>query len=111
LKENVSAFSIPVGFYMDEKLSEAPLIQLMPSFHFTYGKSRYFDFTFSPKALFFISGNGVSYIPLINLTAGFGLSSNLKKWAVRPEFGYTISPYSSSGILQTAVGLSLTLGN
>ena len=31
-------------------------------------------------------GDGVGILPAINL--GLGLSSNLDKWAIRPEIGY-----------------------
>jgi hypothetical protein len=104
-RTSASAFSIPIGIYVPDEEGENPVYQLMPSFHFSYWGSKYFEFTFSPKMLFIL--NNFPSPPYLNMTAGFGLSSDLSKWAIRPEIGYSIyTGGEQTGILQTAVGLS-----
>lgn len=105
--KSASAFSIPLGVYIPNEEDATPVYQLMPAFHFTFSGSKYFEFNFSPKMLFILN-NFPSY-PFLNMTAGFGFSSDLSKWAIRPEIGYSVyTGGKSSGILQTAVGLSFT---
>lgn len=55
-----------------------------PRMAFTYPSGKYFDLTFSPKLDYYFS-EGTSFDWGVNL--GCGLSSNLDKWAIRPEIG------------------------
>lgn len=87
LGEN-AAFSLPLGLYV----GDFPAIQLDPRFYITVIPSDKFDFTIIPKC--HISGLGAGgIIPGISVGAGF--SSDLTKWAIRPEIGYDL--WSLSG--------------
>lgn len=55
-----------------------------PRMAFTYPSGKYFDLTLSPKLDFYF-GSGTSVNWGVNL--GWGLSSNLDRWAIRPEIG------------------------
>lgn len=106
LSENISAFSIPVGIYFSN--GGAGVIQLTPTFLFTFSDDKYFEFNLSPKALVYFNS-----APMFSIAAGIGLSSDLSQWAIRPELGYTISTssLSTSGILHVGAGVSINFGN
>lgn len=84
LKEGKMSASIPVGVYVFDK-DETPLFTLEPRIIYTFSQNDQFEFNLIPKAHIFF-GDVINYLPGINL--GLGFSSNLNKWAIRPEFGY-----------------------
>tara|TARA_B100000809_G_scaffold266716_1_gene330948 strand:- start:2430 stop:3068 length:639 start_codon:yes stop_codon:yes gene_type:complete len=83
LWEDRIAFSIPISAYLNDIQS---FYQIDPRFFFTFGQGDHFDFTIIPKA-HFIFFDGDTYVtPALSL--GIGLSSDLSKWAIRPEVGF-----------------------
>jgi len=82
LKEDKIAMGIPIGLYEYEG---GIITSLDPRVFFTFRKNDKFEFNLVPKMHFFF-GDGVGIYPALSL--GFGLSSNLDKWAIRPEIGF-----------------------
>lgn len=82
LKEDLMAFSVPVGIYC---LEGEYIGSIDPRFIVTGSKNKKFDFTIIPKVHILIS-DGVILIPGVSFN--IGLSDNLDKWAVRPEIGF-----------------------
>ncbi|MFT5998426.1 MAG: hypothetical protein ACI81P_000879 [Neolewinella sp.] len=90
LKQDKIAVSIPLGVYIYE--GEAAY-SLDPRLFFTFGKSQTFEFNVVPK-MHLVFGDEFEATPGINL--GFGISKNLKEWAIRPEIGF--DGYGTIGI-------------
>ncbi len=93
LKEDVLALSIPLGFYLYSSFdTESPsgfgYMSIDPRFYLTlFGSSDIFELTIIPKVHLLVAGfGGIAVFPGIAL--GIGLSSDLDKWAIRPEIGY-----------------------
>ena len=84
LKQDKIAFSLPLGIYTT-KLGESVRFVLDPRFFFTFFQNEKFEVNLIPKAHIFI-GNGVVFMPGMNL--GLGFSNDLNKWAIRPEIGF-----------------------
>ncbi len=85
------AFSIPVGIYANEFLT---MYQLDPRLFFTFGQGAHFEFNIIPKLHIFFGDGATGLTPGINV--GLGLSSDLSKWAIRPEIGY--DSYTTFGL-------------
>lgn len=83
LWKNRIAFSIPVAAYLN---TEHSFYQIDPRFFFTFGQGDYFEFTIIPKAHFIFTENETYVNPALSF--GLGLSSDLSKWAIRPEIGF-----------------------
>lgn len=81
LKEKL-ALGLPVGLYNYEGGLTA---SIDPRIFFTVGISDKFDFTVIPKVHVLI-GDDIGLYP--GLSLGMGLSSNMDRWAIRPEIGY-----------------------
>jgi hypothetical protein len=111
LIQDKSAFSIPIGYYFTKEGGN--LFQLTPSFLFTFSDDNYVEFNLSPKFII-LCNPSASVNPFLfmgSLSAGFGFSSNIKKWAIRPEIGYTVGiPDVSYGIFHYGCGLTLNFG-
>ena len=93
LKADRIAFSPAVGLYIQDG-GVAPV--LSPKFYFTIPASDHFEVTFAPKADIYGLGGFA-----IGVTCGLGISSDLDKWAVRPEIGYM-----TGGFLNLGIGLT-----
>lgn len=99
LKEGRIAFSAPVGLYNFADVG-GTIFEFKPRFHFTFpNKKNTFEFSIVPQGKFFLSGGTI--VPLIpSLSFGMGFSSDLDKWAIRPEISYDY--------YTTAVGISVS---
>lgn len=81
LKEDKMALDIPVGLYDYEGEF---FFAVDPRLIVSFRKSQKFEINLYPKVHIFI-GDGIQFNPAIG--AGLGLSSDLDKWAFRPEIG------------------------
>lgn len=105
LKQDKIAFSAPIGMYRSP-LNLEPLLdttltatsyEFKPSFHFTFGNQKNtFDASIIPQGIFLLGNNSVVFAPSLGI--GLGFSSDLDKWAIRPEISYNL--------LTIAVGVS-----
>jgi len=82
LIEDDLALGVPVGFYF---LNGKTLSMIDPRIYYTSRRSNKLEFTAIAKAHILIA-EGVSMAPGISL--GIGLSTDLDKWALRPEAGF-----------------------
>ncbi|HQH24087.1 MAG TPA: hypothetical protein PLM01_11095 [Bacteroidales bacterium] len=81
LKEDKMALDIPLGLYDYEGEF---ILALDPRYIVTFRRSQNFEINLFPKIHIFMC-DGIQIIPAIG--AGLGLSSDLDKWAFRPEIG------------------------
>ena len=96
LKEDKIAAVVPLGFYFSKG---AKYSVVSPKLLFTYPQSKKFDLTLAIKSDIYFSG-GIMFGA--NLGAGF--SSDLDKWAIRPEIGLM-----SGGIWNAGIGVMVTI--
>lgn len=102
LKEDFIAIGIPVGMYIvndvidtEENFNSWGYFFIDPRIYFTFfAKSDIFELSIVPKVHIIAGFLGAQVIPGISL--GIGLSSDLNKWAIRPEIGY--DKYLSFGV-------------
>jgi len=91
LRPNRIAVATPLGLYFSEGERTAVL---SPKFLFTWpSASNKFEFTIATKADIFWSGS-----VLFGINMGLGFSSDLDKWAIRPELGYMSGGYFNMGV-------------
>lgn len=94
------ALSLPLGFYMwnpslldetSDLSNRLAFIDFKPKALFTFGNSQTFEFTIIPKChINFTPNNNEAQSPIRVSPAvsfGAGLSTDLDKWAIRPEIG------------------------
>ncbi|MFN8241574.1 MAG: hypothetical protein U0X39_12605 [Bacteroidales bacterium] len=101
LSKDKLAISLPLGgyFYNTSGLSNSTgglgWFSFDPRLYLTFfNTSKNFDLTISPKAhVLFGSFGGYA---LLGVSVGAGISSDLSKWAIRPEIGY--DRYFSFGV-------------
>ncbi len=75
-----SAFGLTIGYYSFNILS------IDPRYYITFANpENTFEFTLAPKVHIFVKERA-SFMP--GLSLGFGLSSDLDRWALRPEVGW-----------------------
>ena len=103
LLENKSAIYIPISFTKIDNDSEI-IKQIEPTYIHTFS-FKYLEINPSIKALIPLDSNTKDYLLAYNL--GFGISSNLSKWVIRPEVGILTSPLEEGGIPHMSIGLSL----
>jgi len=88
LKQDKIAFSAPIALY--RLASDVPTImyEFKPRFHFTFAnKKNTFDFSIVPQGRFLFNQSSVGAL-MPSLGLGMGFSSDLDKWAIRPEISY-----------------------
>jgi hypothetical protein len=101
--EDVFAFSFPIAvLFTDEFVDDG--FQFQPSFHETIPINQHVEANFSQKILIFPS------LPetLLALTIGAGLSTDLNRWAIRPEFG-VLFPEGDGTFFSFGLGWSIRL--
>ena len=103
LLKNKSAIYIPISLTKIDNDSEI-IKQIEPTYIHTFS-FKYLEINPSIKALIPLDSNTKDYLLAYNL--GFGISSNLSKWVIRPEVGILTSPLEEGGIPHMSIGLSL----
>lgn len=79
------AFSLPIGLF---SYSNGSFWTVAPTVYATYYKNDQFEIGMNGKFHFLLQGP--PYYPWFSFGIGCGFSSNLKRWAIRPEIGYDI---------------------
>jgi len=100
------AIGIPLGYYNYNILREgsAGYFIVDPRVYLTlFSSTNIFELSFIPKVHIIIFDD-LNFYPAPAFSIGLGLSSNLKKWVLRPEFGF-------DGIFSYGVGLNINLNN
>lgn len=98
------AFGVPLGYYVFSSgiATKQGLFAIDPRIYLTFfSNTEVFELNIIPKAHFLI-GQGFTIMPGISM--GLGFSSNLNKWALRPEVGY-------DGYFSYGISLNIVLAN
>jgi len=86
LKKDKISVGLPAEVYFN---ADGFLTGFSPHLIFTVGNNPFFEANISPKLnMFFTTGENQIYGAVLpGISLGFGLSTNLEKWALRPEIG------------------------
>ena len=87
------ALYLPVGFAFGEDIKVSETWQFHPTVLFSIPFNKYVELNTSAKALIPLQRDQDT---LLAFNVGFGLSSNLDRWAIRPEIGFLYNPNSAS---------------
>lgn len=100
------AVGLPVGFAFGEDIEVGDTFQFHPTMFFTIPSGRSFETNLSAKVLVSLTGGSTGFAG--NL--GFGISSNLNRWALRPEVGVLAYPAGDGYFTHISLGLSYNMG-
>jgi len=107
LLENKIAFYLPVGRALGEETSET--WQLHPTLLLTFpAMEDKLDISFSSKYLIAFCEDCDN---LVAFNLGLALSKNVKRWAIRPEYGLLFNPGESGRFYHFSIGFSGVIGN
>ena len=102
VKDWVAIF-LPVGFAFGSDVEVSQTWQFQPTLLFTVPFNKNIELNTSAKGLiWFQSGND----SLVAFNLGFGLSSDLDKWAIRPEIGFLIDPGKKGHYMHLSIGFN-----
>lgn len=95
-----AACGFPVGLYWGADLDTPDTWHIQPTLCLTKGLGSTVEITVAPSYLMFLKEGADDWVAL---NVGLGFSSDLTKWAVRPEIGFLKNPgeeghYSSWGL-------------
>jgi len=109
LAKNWLALYIPIGFAFGGDIeSSSDTWQLHPTLLMTLPVAKYFELNPSAKIMIPLSGaEGLQTLYAFNL--GLALSTDIHKWAIRPEFGLCTN-FEGDYFLQYSIGLTLSSG-
>lgn len=102
-----AAFYIPVGTALADGVEAGEALQVHPTLLYTHPFSSKFELTGSGKALL-MKDRDIDDLVAFNL--GAGISSDLSKWAVRPEAGVLINPGEDGRFWHFSVGFTYYAG-
>jgi hypothetical protein len=103
------ALALPVGFAFGGGVDSGKSWQIHPTLITTAPLGRNAEWNSSFKVMIPLSG-GEGNDTLLAVNTGFGLSSNLDRWVVRPEVGLCYNPGDKGHFTQASVGLTVFLG-
>lgn len=102
---DVCAFCLPIGFAFGGDIDEmSETWQIHPTLILTLPIGNVFELSPSSKVLIPISGDQDI---LVAFNFGAGISSNLRKWALRPELGFLISPGDEGHFTHFSIGITM----
>jgi hypothetical protein len=100
-KDKLSLY-VPVGFGVGKEIEERNTWMIQPTLIYTKRYSKYVEF--SPSLKFAQTFNSKTHYYGVNF--GFGLSANLDRWVIRPEFGFFGSNYMAGSHNHVSLGFS-----
>ena len=101
------AVALPVGFAFGSNIDVVDTFQFHPTVFVTVPWSTGLELNTSGKVLVPLKSGSVGFAANV----GFGISSNLALWAVRPEVGVLKYTDSDGYVMQFGLGLSYNLGH
>ena len=101
LKDRIAVY-VPIGFAFGGDATYVDDLELQPTLLFTIPAGRYIEINPSAKAII-----GDEFLCAFNL--GLGLSTNLNKYVIRPEYGILLNPGESGRAGQFSVGATIYL--
>ncbi len=108
--EDRLAIYAPVGFaFGDEFEDSSQSWQFRPTVLFTHTISDKAEITTAGKGVIWLNDDDVD--DLLGASLGLGLSSDLDRWVVRPEFGFLRNPGEEGTLWHWSVGFTLFSGS
>lgn len=102
---DIIAFCSPIGFGFGNGIDEvSETWQFHPTLIITLPIGDVFELNPSGKVLIPISGDQDI---LLAFNFGAGISANLRKWAIRPELGFLISPGDDGHFTHFSIGITI----
>ena len=95
-KDRIAAY-IPVGFAFGVDIEGIDEIELQPTLLYTIPAGKYLEINPSAKGVF-----SDEFYLAFNL--GLGLSTNLDKYVIRPEYGILVNPGDQGRLGQFSIG-------
>lgn len=103
LKHNKIAAMLPIGAYFVEGENTW---MMNPALLFTASRNEKFEATFGLRGDIFFE-EGADF--LMGLNVGLGLSENLDRWAIRPDFGLVFNPGEKGVLLTFGLGVNYNI--
>lgn len=99
------ALCVPIGFAFGGNIEDiSETWQFHPTLIATLPVGNYFEFNPSSKVLVPLNGNSDI---LIAFNLGAGISTNLDKWAIRPEAGFLLNPGEEGHYTHLSIGITV----
>jgi len=99
------AFCLPIGFAFGGNIEDiSDTWEFHPTLIATLPVSNNFEFNPSSKVLVPLSGDSDI---LIAFNLGAGISTNLDKWAIRPEAGFLLNPGEEGHFTHVSIGVTV----
>ena len=105
--EGKAAFYVPVGTAFGGGADAGEALQVHPTLLYTYPFSSQFELTGSGKALLMVDRDNDD---LVAFNLGAGISSDLSRWALRPEAGILLNPGEDGRFWHFSVGFTYYAG-
>lgn len=102
-KNNKVAFYIPIGFAVGKEIETSETWQLIPSLIFTLPVDDRLELNPSLRYLITLAEG---YDDLIAVNIGAGISTDMSKWMIRPEYGHLYNPNESGHFSQFSIGFT-----
>lgn len=106
LRRDRAAIALPIGFAIGEDIDVGDTFQFHPTVFVTIPAARGFEVNLSGKALIALTGGNLG----LAANLGLGLSSDLERWALRPEVGVLKYTEGDGYVRHLSLGLSYNLG-
>jgi hypothetical protein len=103
VKDKVAIY-VPVGFAFGDDVASSESWQVHPTLLLTAPVSDRFELNGSAKYLYSFEEDTDG---LVAFNVGAGLSTNLEKWAIRPEVGILVNPGEEGHFTQFSLGVSV----
>lgn len=103
LVKDMVAVYVPIGFAFGEDIEVSETWQIHPTLLITLPISKYFEFNPSAKVLIPLKGEQDT---LVAFNLGTAFSTNLEKWAIRPEIGFLYNPGESGHFMHFSIGFT-----
>jgi len=99
LKDRIAAY-VPVGFAVGGDVDGIDEFEIQPTLLFTVPVGKYLEINPSVKGII-----GEEFYCAFNL--GLGLSTNLNRYVIRPEYGILLNPGESGMVGQFSIGTTI----
>lgn len=106
IAEGKNAIYLPIGFAFGDDIRTSKSWQFHPTFLATIPINNNIEINPSGKMIIPLNQDDTDIMVALNL--GLGISSNLQKYAIRPEFGFLLNPGEDGYYKHFSIGLSVT---
>jgi hypothetical protein len=103
--KDIAALNLPIGLAFRDDVDVSETLQFHPTLLLTMPGGKNFEVNTSAKALVPLTDKDSDVLIAFNL--GTGISTNIEKWAVRPEFGFLLNPGENGRFIHFSIGLAV----